>query len=69
MKPGYGHLLRNLWAAQAATTFNGASFPTCYGKEYTDRLFGLRKRAATDEHEFDTLCAELAAPNWASSTA
>jgi transposase InsO family protein len=29
------------------------------GKEFTDRLFGLRKRAATGEHEFDTLCADL----------
>ena len=29
------------------------------GKEFTDRLFGLRKRAATGEHEFDTLCASL----------
>ena len=29
------------------------------GKEFTDRLFGLRKRAATGEHEFDTLCTEL----------
>ena len=29
------------------------------GKEFTDRLFGLRKRAATGEHEFDTLCSEL----------
>jgi transposase InsO family protein len=29
------------------------------GKEFTDRLFGLRKRAATGEHEFDTLCAAL----------
>jgi transposase-like protein len=29
------------------------------GKECTDRLFGLRKRAATGEHEFDKLCAEL----------
>jgi transposase InsO family protein len=29
------------------------------GKEVTDRLFGLRKRAATGEHEFDTLCADL----------
>ena len=25
------------------------------GKEFTDRLFGLRKRAATGEHEFDQL--------------
>ncbi len=29
------------------------------GKEFTDRLFGLRKRAATGEHEFDKLCAAL----------
>mgnify|MGYP005866190587 CR=1 FL=1 len=29
------------------------------GKEFTDRLFGLRKRAATGQHEFDTLCAAL----------
>ena len=29
------------------------------GKEFTDRLFGLRKRAATGQHEFDTLCHDL----------
>ena len=29
------------------------------GKEFTDRLFGLRKRAATGEHQFDTLCTEM----------
>ena len=29
------------------------------GKAFTDRLFGLRKRAATGQHEFDMLCAEL----------
>ena len=29
------------------------------GKEFTDRLFGLRKRSATGAHEFDKLCAEL----------
>jgi len=29
------------------------------GKESTDRLFGLRKRAATGGHEFDKLCFEL----------
>lgn len=29
------------------------------GKEFTDRLFGLRKRAATGKHEFYTLCAAL----------
>lgn len=28
-------------------------------KEFTDRLFGLRKRAATGEHAFDTLCTAL----------
>ena len=29
------------------------------GKEFTDRLFGLRKRAATGKHEFDLLCTDL----------
>jgi transposase InsO family protein len=29
------------------------------GKKFTDRLFGLRKRAATGKHEFDKVCAEL----------
>ena len=29
------------------------------GKEFTDRLFGLRKRAATGKHEFDSLCSDL----------
>lgn len=29
------------------------------GKEFTDRLFGLRKRAQSGKHEFDRLCAEL----------
>jgi transposase InsO family protein len=29
------------------------------GKSFTDRLFGWRKRAATGQHEFDMLCAEL----------
>ena len=28
-------------------------------KAFTDRLFGLRKRAATGKHEFDQLCADL----------
>ena len=32
---------------------------TASGKEFTDRLFGRRKRAATGAHEFDTLCAAL----------
>jgi transposase InsO family protein len=29
------------------------------GKEFTDRLFGLRRRVATGKHEFDRLCTEL----------
>ena len=29
------------------------------GKEFTDRLFGLRRSAATGHHEFDRLCADL----------
>ena len=29
------------------------------GKEFTDRLFGLRKRSPTGQHEFDRLCADL----------
>jgi len=29
------------------------------GKEFTDRLFGLRKRAATGAHVFDRLCTDL----------
>ena len=29
------------------------------GKEFTDRLFGLRKRVQSGEHEFDRLCSEL----------
>ena len=48
-----------LWAALAAITFNGASLPTCYGKEFTDRLFASRARAPSGAHEFDLLCAEL----------
>jgi transposase InsO family protein len=59
LRPGYGRLLRNLRAAQAAITFNSASFPTCYGKEFTDRIFASPARAASGEHEFDQLCSEL----------
>ncbi len=29
------------------------------GKEFTDRLFGLRKRAQSGQHEFDMLCIDL----------
>lgn len=48
-----------LRAAQAAITFNSASFPTYYGKEFTDRLFGLRRRGPTGNHDFDRLCVDL----------
>jgi len=30
-----------------------------YAKEFTDRLFGLRKRNPTGKHEFDLLCSDL----------
>ncbi len=59
LSPDYGRLLRDLRAAQAAITFNAASFPTCYGKEFTDRLFASRARAASGNHEFDQFCAEF----------
>jgi transposase-like protein len=29
------------------------------GKKFTDRLFGLQKRVATGQHEFDILCSTL----------
>ena len=29
------------------------------GKEFTDRLLGLRKRVATGRYEFDQLCADI----------
>ena len=29
------------------------------GKEFTDSLFGLRRRAASGKHEFDLLCSDL----------
>jgi len=59
LRPGYDHLLRYLGAAQAIIASKSTSFRRCYGKEFTDRLFGLRKRAATGEHEFDQLCTAL----------
>ena len=46
----------------AAVSVHRMRIPTILadnGKEFTDRLFGLRKRAATAMHEFDQLCAEL----------
>ena len=30
-----------------------------YGKAFTDRLFGVRRRAATRQHAFETLCSTL----------
>jgi transposase InsO family protein len=48
-----------LGAARAALSFFGASFPTCDGKAFTDRLFGLRRRAATGAQALARLCAEL----------
>jgi len=51
--------LRYLGAARVAITRRQPIFPTCYGKEFTDRLFDLRRRAATGHHDFDRLCADL----------
>lgn len=59
LSAGYGRPLRDLKASRAAITRSGQEFLTCYGKEFTDRLFGLRKRAATGNHDFDRLCADL----------
>jgi putative transposase len=36
-RPGHGRMLRYLGAAQAAITLNSASFPTCYGTEFTSK--------------------------------
>ena len=35
------------------------SRPMASGKAFTDRRFGLRKRAATGQHAFDQRCADL----------
>ncbi|GAA6199610.1 hypothetical protein NBRC116599_08340 [Aquicoccus sp. SU-CL01552] len=42
-----------------AITSQRRFFPTCYGKEFTDRFFYLCRLAATGNHDFDRLCAEL----------
>ena len=34
------------------------------GREFTDRLFGLRKRSATGKSEFDQLCNDLDIEHW-----
>ena len=59
LRPSYDHLLHNLKAAQAIIASQSTSFRRCYGKEFTDRLFGLRKPAQSGKHEFDRLCAQL----------
>jgi hypothetical protein len=59
LRPGYDHLLHNLKAAQAVIASQSATFRRCYGKEFTDRLFGLRQRAESGKHEFDSLCTKL----------
>jgi hypothetical protein len=48
-RPGYGHLLRNLRAAQATITFNCAPFPTCYGTEFTSNAI----LKFVDDRKFD----------------
>jgi hypothetical protein len=35
------------------------SNPMASGKGFTDRLFGLRKRAQSGQHDFDPLCTDL----------
>lgn len=48
--------LRNL---ERACPLKIRTILTDNGKEFTDRLVGMRKRSATGKHEFDKLCAEL----------
>jgi hypothetical protein len=55
MAPGW----RGLRDRQRACPIRIRTILTDNGKEFTDRLFGLRKRAATGAREFDRLCAEL----------
>ena len=52
--PGYGPLLRHLGAAQVAITFNGASFPTCYGIQSTNH----ERHIYAFQHIFDRVCRE-----------
>ena len=37
---------------------------TNYGKAFTGRLFGVRRRAATRQHAFATLCSTLGIEHW-----
>jgi transposase InsO family protein len=50
---------RDLRDLERACPIRIRTIPTDNGKEFTDRLFGLRRRAATGAREFDQLCAEL----------
>jgi transposase InsO family protein len=42
-----------------ATRSKRITILTNNGKEFTDRLFGLRRRAATGKPELDQLCTDL----------
>lgn len=48
-----------LTALERAAPFRIETILTDNGKEFTDRLFATRERAATGEHEFDQLCKAL----------
>ena len=50
--------IRTLLTERAIDGAIGSS-PMASGREFTDRLFGLRKRAATGKHAFDQLCSDL----------
>ncbi|WP_318173673.1 CIA30 family protein [Pseudosulfitobacter pseudonitzschiae] len=45
MRPGYGHPLCNLKAAQAAITYKQPFFPTCYGGGFIQMAFDLAEDA------------------------
>ena len=50
------HFLRDL---ERACPLRICTVLTDNGKEFTDCLFGMRKRAATGKHDFDSFCADL----------
>jgi len=53
------HGVANLRDLERACPIRIRTILTDNGKEFTDRLFGLRKRAQSGKHEFDKLCAVL----------
>ena len=53
------HARRFLRDLERACPLRIRTILTDNGKEFTDRLFGLRKRAQTGRHAFDRLCAEF----------